>query len=178
MDEGSITVYFGDGAGKSSAALGAAMRCASKGGTAYVIQFLKGQIESEYVKRLEPELKFFRFERSLEVYDSRSEQERIDDKVNISNGINFARKVLSTGECDLLVLDEVLGAVGEGMLDESELAQALDARAPGMQVILTGRPLMEAVLDKADYVYEIVPEQSRDDIEKEENPVKWTESGY
>ena len=68
MGNGMIQIYSGEGHGKSPAALGRAIQTACSGGYVVIIQFLKGRglAESEFVKRLEPEIKIFRFEKSSE----------------------------------------------------------------------------------------------------------------
>ena len=159
MERGTVQVYYGNGDGKSSAALGYAIRWASKGDTAYMIQFLKGQPESDFITRLEPELKFFRFERSPVAFDDMTEEEREEEKKHIRNGLNFARKALGTGECDLLVLDEVLGAIEEGILEEEELLGVLSQRTETTTVILTGRNLPSRVAEAADRVMDITKEK-------------------
>lgn len=159
MEKKTIQVYYGTGAGKSSAALGSAIRCAGEGETVYVVQFLKGQINSEYLNKLEPEIKIFRFERSKECFDELSPEEKEDEKQNIRNGLNFAKKVLATGECDMLVLDEVLGAISEGLITEDDLKNVLGARSIMTQVILTGMKLTEGIRVVADQVFNIVPEK-------------------
>lgn len=73
MKQGKIHIYSGDGHGKTPAALGEALYAASEGKTVVVIQFLKADhlMNAEYLKRLEPEIKFFRFEnplRSMQVW--------------------------------------------------------------------------------------------------------------
>ena len=155
MNQGTVQIYYGEGSGKSSAALGDGIRLASNGDTVYMIQFLKVQPKSDFLSRLEPELKFFRFERSPMSYEEMSDAERDEEKKNIQNGINFARKVLTTGECDLLVLDEVLGAVDEGILSEDEVIDALEQRPAGTSVILTGRKLPDRIARMADCISNI-----------------------
>lgn len=159
MEQGTVQIYYGEGAGKSSAALGHGVRLASNGGTVYMIQFLKVQPKSDFLSRLEPELKFFRFERSPMSYDEMSDEERDEEKKNIQNGVNFARKVLANGECDLLVLDEVLGAVDEGILSEDEVLDALAQRPPETSVVLTGRKLPGRIARVADCVLNIQKEK-------------------
>ena len=75
MDKGIIQIYYGEGQGKTSAALGNAIRKASNGQSAYVVQFMKGQLDTEYLTRLEPEVKVFRFERCSEGFDALDEAE-------------------------------------------------------------------------------------------------------
>ena len=154
-----IYVYCGEGKGKTSAALGLAVRAVCEGKTVYFIRFMKNRIESDVLKRLEPELKIFRFERLPVAFDDMSEEERSEEKKNIQNGINFAHKALVTGECDMLVLDEVLGAVSEGVLEETVLLEALSKRGSETSVILTGRNVSQGIVEVADYVYNIQSEK-------------------
>ncbi len=162
MERGKIQVYYGNGQGKTSAALGNAIRAASNGSSVIVIQFMKGSTDSEYLKRLEPEVRFFRFERSPEGFDDLNDEEKQEEKQNIENGLNYARKVLATDECDLLVLDEVLGLPEEGMATENDITGILKAKSLMASVIMTGRNLPDSIRQEADEVYNIVSEKQRD----------------
>lgn len=159
MDKGIIQIYYGEGQGKTSAALGNAIRKASNGQSAYVVQFMKGQLDTEYLTRLEPEVKVFRFERCSEGFDALDEAEKQEQKQNIQNGLNFAKKALVTGQCDMLVLDEVLGLVKEGMATEDQILEVLQAKFLYTDVILTGRDSLPRVFDMADNILNIVPEK-------------------
>lgn len=159
MDKGIIQIYYGEGQGKTSAALGNAIRKASNGQSAYVVQFMKGQLDTEYLTRLEPEVKVFRFERCSEGFDALDEAEKQEQKQNIQNGLNFAKKALVTGQCDMLVLDEVLGLVKEGMATEDQILEVLKAKSLYTDVILTGRDSLPRVFDMADNILNIVPEK-------------------
>lgn len=161
MDKGIIQIYYGEGQGKTSAALGNAIRKASNGQGAYVVQFMKGQLDTEYLTRLEPEVKVFRFERCSEGFDALDEAEKQEQKQNIQNGLNFAKKALVTGQCDMLVLDEVLGLVKEGMATEDQILEVLQAKSLYTDVILTGRDSLPRVFDMADNILNIVPEKVR-----------------
>lgn len=159
MDKGIIQIYYGEGQGKTSAALGNAIRKASNGQSAYVVRFMKGQLDTEYLTRLEPEVKVFRFERCSEGFDALDEAEKQEQKQNIQNGLNFAKKALVTGQCDMLVLDEVLGLVKEGMATEDQILEVLQAKSLYTDVILTGRDSLPRVFDMADNILNIVPEK-------------------
>ena len=159
MDKGIIQIYYVEGQGKTSAALGNAIRKASNGQSAYVVQFMKGQLDTEYLTRLEPEVKVFRFERCSEGFDALDEAEKQEQKQNIQNGLNFAKKALVTGQCDMLVLDEVLGLVKEGMATEDQILEVLQAKSLYTDVILTGRDSLPRVFDMADNILNIVPEK-------------------
>ncbi|MCI2049256.1 MAG: cob(I)yrinic acid a,c-diamide adenosyltransferase [Lachnospiraceae bacterium] len=160
MAEGKISIYTGTGRGKTPAALGTALRRASRGDSVIVILFLKGKgfEESEFLRRLEPEIKFFRFEKSDIPFDQRSEEEKQEDRTNIMNGLNFARKVLTTSECDLLVLDEVLGLVDNGILSARDLKTLLDCRKE-TDVVLTGITMKDELYTFADEITRMETEQ-------------------
>ncbi len=160
MATGRVEIYYGEGRGKSSSALGTAIQAVSEGKDVFIIQFLKGKSNQkmEFLKRLEPEIKFFRFEKSQEYFNELSGEQQEEEAVNIKNGMNFARKVLSTGECDLLVLDEVLGLIDKRLIELEELKNMILARPEGMEVVLTGRVFQEELRPLADQVYHIVTE--------------------
>ena len=103
--------------GKTSAALGKGFREASGGKSVVVIRFLKKKHtceREEFFKQLEPQIRLFRFEKFPQNYESLTEQEKEEENLNIKNGLNFARKVIQTEECDVLILDEILGLDGSG----------------------------------------------------------------
>ena len=102
MEQGLVQIYSGEGHGKSAAALGRAIQVASSGKNVVIINFLKGTQNEEFLKRLEPEIKIFRFEKSEEEFAQLSEERQQEEIHNIKNGLNFAKKVLTTGECSLL----------------------------------------------------------------------------
>ena len=156
MEKGNLYIYTGEGRGKSQAALGRAMQVAMGGGNVVLIQFLKGNgtENSEFLRRLEPELKVFCFEKSDENFEELPEDRKREEIGNIKNGIGFARKVLGTGECDLLILDEVLGLVEKQILDSQELIALLESRN-NTDVILTGICLNDDICVLADEVSRI-----------------------
>jgi len=156
MEKGNIQIYSGDGRGKSPAALGRAVQTAVAGGRVVIIQFLKGKglNDSEFLRRLEPEIKLFRFEKSDENFEELSEERRQEEICNIKNGMCFAKKVLTTGECDLLILDEVLGLVEKGIIAAEELKNILEYRG-STDVILTGINLSDDICILADEVSRI-----------------------
>lgn len=144
MNGHKVHIYCGNGTGKTSAALGKGIREASMGKNVIVIQFLKEKYTdktAEYFKRLEPELRMFRFQKFPENYESLSAREREDECRNIKNGLNFARKVLITGECDVLILDEILGLTDCGIVTMDELRELIDSVGEGMELYLTGTSL-------------------------------------
>jgi len=155
MSQGMIHVYSGDGHGKSSAALGKAIQAASMGKSVVIIQFLKGLAENEFIKRLEPEIKFFRFEKSEENFNELNEEEKEEEIKNIKNGLNFAKKVLATGGCDLLILDEVLGLIDNHIISVDELMNIINNKDEETSVIITGIQLDNELCRVADEISKI-----------------------
>ena len=156
MAQGLIYIYAGDGRGKSPAAIGRAVQAAVEGKHVVIIQFLKGKglEDSEFLRRMEPEIKLFRFEKSDENFEELPEDKKAEEISNIRNGMNFARKVLATGECDLLILDEVLGLVEKGIVSVEDLKAMLECRED-TGVILTGIKLSDEICVLADEVSKI-----------------------
>lgn len=156
MGKGMIYIYTGDGRGKSPAALGRAVQAAADEQSVVIIQFLKGKglSDSEFIRRLEPEIKLFHFEKSDENYAELSEEKKKEEIRNIRNGINFARKVLTTGECDLLILDEVLGLIEKDIITVDDLKALIECHGE-TNVILTGTTLKDEICILADEVSRI-----------------------
>ena len=156
MGKGMIYIYTGDGRGKSPAALGRAVQAAAEGQAVVIIQFLKGKglSDSEFIRRLEPEIKLFHFEKSDENYAELSDEKKREEIRNIRNGINFARKVLMTGECDLLILDEVLGLIEKDIITVDDLKALIECHGE-TNVIMTGISMNDEICMLADEVSKI-----------------------
>lgn len=157
MEKGVIYIYSGEGHGKSPAALGRALQTACRGENVVIIRFLKGRglADSDFVRRLEPEIKIFRFEKSDENFVNLSEERKAEEIGNIKNGLNFAKKVMNTDECSLLILDEVLELVGNGIISVQELKALLLCKPDEMDIIMTGATLNDEVGMLADEVTKV-----------------------
>lgn len=157
MEEKQIQAYYGDGRGKTSAAIGYAINRAGKGDTIILIQFLKKKNDeaAAFMKQLEPQIQFFRFQKSETYYDALTPTEKQEENMNMKNGFNYAKKVLSTGQCDLLILDELLGLIDLGILSVGDVQGLLEAKSPETEVILTGQKMDERLMSYLDCAYEI-----------------------
>ena len=153
-NEGLVQIYCGPGKGKTSVAIGQAIRAVGHGKTAIVIQCLKGRATSEldYLSVLEPSVRLFRFEKKDKYYEDLSDEEKQEENCNIRNGLNYARKVLVTQECDMLILDEILGAVEFGIITEEEVEELVRTKDEETELILTGNVVPERLREAADRV--------------------------
>ena len=158
-----VQVFYGPGKGKTSAAVGQCIRAASLGQSVIIIQFLKGKDAEEFnfLERLEPDIKLFRFEKSEESYDLLLPSQQKEEKQNILNGFNFAKKVIDTGECDVLLLDEVLGLLDIGLIEVSDIIKLIELRDDYTRLVLTGRNLPEELREYVNII-------SKLDLEKDD----------
>ena len=161
MSKGIVRIYYGEGHGKSTAALGTAIREASHGKTATVISFLKEKNEDseELLKKLEPELKFFRFEKSDVSFEELTEEEKQKEIMNLVSGFQYSKKVITTGGCDLVVLDEVLELVSRDIISEEDFLEMVAAISEDMVVICTGRKVPDSIKECADELYQVTLEK-------------------
>ena len=161
MKEGIVQIFYGEGHGKTNAAIGNALHFASLGRSAIVIQFLKGRNEDNirFFKRFEPEVKYFNFSKSKEDFSELAPERQEEACMNQKNGFHYARKVITTGACDVLVLDEILGLEDLGIAAYDEFRAMLAQRPEDMTVICTGRVLDGRFRELADEIYHIEPEK-------------------
>lgn len=122
----------------------------------FIVQFLKERQPEEisFVQRLEPEIKLFRFQRREKAFQELEPSEQAEETMNMKNGFNFAKKVLATGECDVLILDEVLGLVDYGIETTEDIRALLEEVPDDVELIFTGNSFCPEIVEWADCVYE------------------------
>ena len=155
MEKEITEVYCGNGRGKTTLAIGQALRASSQGKSVIIIQFLKGneRRELDFLEELDQlDIKIFRFEKNETCYALLNAEEQAEEKRNILNGLNFARKVIATQECDFLVLDEILGLLDNHIATEEMIAEILKQKDESMHIILTGNRMTAGLLDYVDSV--------------------------
>ncbi len=139
-------VYCGDGRGKTTLAIGQSLRACSQGKSVIIIQFLKGKErrELDFLEDMDSmDIKIFRFEKMDRCYEELNEQEKEEERLNILNALNFARKVVATQECDFLLLDEILRLLDNGITTEESIEDILKLKDESMHIVMTGRTLPE-----------------------------------
>jgi len=149
-----LHVYTGDGKGKTSAALGLGLRAAGHGFRVFMIQFMKGGMkygEQKAVKNL-PGFEIRQFGRKEFV--DRDSPSKIDRRW-AARGMAFARKVLTEGKYDVVILDEINVALDWKLVSLEEVLSLIRLRHPGTELVLTGRYAHPQVMEMADYVTEM-----------------------
>lgn len=155
MEKGLTEVYCGTAKGKTTLAMGQSLKAAIEGQSVIIIQFMKGKERQamDFLNSVENlDIKIFRFEKRDICYDELGDQEKAEEKQNILNGLNFARKVVATQECDVLVLDEILGLLDSGIAEVDTMADILKLKREPMHIIMTGRELPQALKSYVDCV--------------------------
>ena len=144
---GRIHVYYGDGKGKTTAAMGLALRAAGSGLDVLMFQFLKDNSSSERVMTCLPGKDRVKFVSKMNA-DEKARLKHYNNKA-LDEIIKFC------GPFDVLVLDEILCAVQLGVLSEEKLVEFLEHKPRGLEIVLTGHVVSDKVLGLADYVTEI-----------------------
>jgi len=151
---GLLHVYTGDGKGKTTAALGLAMRAAGHGRRVIVIQFMKGQInygELESARRI-PGMEIVQFGRASFV--SKESPDPVDVRM-AREGLEFAKKVLSERKHDIVILDELSVAIEWKLVPLAEVLEMLRSRPRNVELIITGRYAPREIIEMADLVTEM-----------------------
>ena len=158
MREGELQIYCGSGKGKTTAALGQAIKEASLGRSVFVVQFMKcrkADEEISFIQRLEPEIKLFRFQRREAAFEDLAPEEQQEEIMNMKNGLNFAKKVLATGECDVLILDEVLGIIDQNIITLEDVEKLLEVKEEDLNLVMTGKVFPEKLKPYVDAISRI-----------------------
>lgn len=176
MEKGLVQVYTGDGKGKTTAALGLALRAVGRGLKVLMLQFMKdkGYGEHEAARRLAPDFElewvgkpFFvarEGELSAEALAALGKEnvwvfppgEPPPFYVSLmQEGLARARQALTSGKYDLVILDEINVALFYGLVSYAEVSSLLAQRLPTVEVVLTGRGAPPELIAQADLVTEM-----------------------
>lgn len=153
LSRGYVQVYTGNGKGKTTAALGLALRAAGHGLRTYIGQFMKGQHYGEL--DAVQALPCITIEQYGDVHCIRREEVTAAHIAQAKSGWTRARAAMLSGEYDIIVLDEVNVAIWFGLLSVQEVLALMDERPAHVELILTGRFAPPAVLERADLVTEM-----------------------
>ena len=154
LERGLTQVYTGDGKGKTSAAFGLALRAVGRGLKVYVIQFIKGGFDygELYVVKHLPNFKLKAFGRGKFVTDVPPTE---DDVKLAKEAFELAREVVSSGEYDVVVLDEINVALHLKLIGVEEVVDLIRSKPKHVELVLTGRYVSPEVVELADLVTEM-----------------------
>ena len=154
MEKGLVQVYTGDGKGKTTAAIGLAMRAIGKGFNVFMVQFLKGRAYGEVATaKMLPE-SFTLVQSGLDTFVKKGEPSEEDLRL-AHVGLQLAQKAIMSGEWDIVILDEINVAVELGVLTVAEVLPLIDERPEGVEVVLTGRYAPPEFCARADLITEM-----------------------
>lgn len=157
MKKGLIIVFTGNGKGKTTAAMGQALRAVGQGLRVLMLQFIKGKWnygELVSIKRLEPNFRI----KPLGKGFIRSSS-KLDDKEaieNVTQSWEYAKNEILSDKYDMIILDEINYVINYGLLPVEEMLTLLEKKPERLHIILTGRNAHKKVIEKADLVTEMM----------------------
>ncbi|MEN6370720.1 MAG: cob(I)yrinic acid a,c-diamide adenosyltransferase [Armatimonadota bacterium] len=156
IEHGMVHVYTGNGKGKTTVALGLALRAIGWGLRVMMVQFVKGYKEIGEIKYAELsggrfDIKQFALDtkrgiRELEVRSRRQEAER---------AVAFAEEAIKSGDYDLVILDELSVALHYELLDMGRVLRLIREKPSSVELVITGRNAPKELIEAADYVTEM-----------------------
>jgi len=151
--KGYIQIYTGDGKGKTTAALGLSMRAAGAGLKVYIGQFMKRGEYSEIkaLKRFSDMITLEQFGTGAVITETPSS----DDIEAAQNGLAKIKEILSSGQYDIVIMDEANVAVTCNLISEQDLLDIITLKPPHVEFIITGRNAGNRLVEKADLVTEM-----------------------
>lgn len=152
-----VVVYTGGGKGKTTAAIGMAVRAAGRGWRVCILQFIKGSWhygEEVGLKRLEPEVELVKAGKGfVGIIDDKLPREEHERAAR--EALEEARKRVHSGNYRLVVLDEISYAVQMGLLGKEEVLELVRSRPPNVHLVLTGNHAVPELIEMADLVTEM-----------------------
>jgi len=159
LKKGLIHLYCGDGKGKTTAALGLAVRYAGSGGKVVFVQFFKTMESSELNSLgLLPNIEVLRNSSRFSFYDEMTPAQIEAVTRENNTNLRLALKKVRAGACGMLVLDEIAGCYQYGLIDRGEVDRLLEDPR-GVEIVLTGIHPPESFTAAADYITRMVCER-------------------
>jgi len=156
-EKGLIHVYYGDGKGKTTAALGLAVRAAGCGKNVVIVQFLKGWNCGEHkaVSQI-PNIEFIRGKPvSNKFIFEMTEEEKSETKASHDESLKKAIDFIESDKCDVLIMDEAVDAFSLKVLDSDLLLGLIDRKPKNLEIIITGHNPEPELIKRADYITEM-----------------------
>lgn len=154
-EKGYVQIYTGEGKGKTTAALGLALRASGHGIKTYVGQFMKGHNYGEIkaARFLKPYLTIEKYGRKR-FFHSRGEIDESDVKL-ARRGLEKIKEAVFSGDYGIVVLDEVLTALHFGLIGKEEILELIRSKPQNVELVLTGRFAPDELIRESDLVTEM-----------------------
>ncbi|MCL6479683.1 MAG: cob(I)yrinic acid a,c-diamide adenosyltransferase [Peptococcaceae bacterium] len=154
--QGLVMVFTGNGKGKTTAALGMALRAWGQGMNILILQFIKGG--RTYGELLAAgKLEGLEIKPLGEGFITGSDEQSLDrHRMAAREALEEARREVASGRWDMVILDEIIYAAGFKLLKEGDLLEIISAKSPGTHLVLTGRGAPQSLIDRADLVTEML----------------------
>jgi len=155
LQQGFIQVYTGNGKGKTTAAIGQAVRAAGYGLKTYFVMFMKEfpYNEVKSLKNLKDFITLVQVGKDDFVYKKVPPSET--EKLAIKKALDETKNKMLSGEYDLIVLDEIFVSIFFGLIDKEEIISFICSKPENVELILTGRYCPKEIINKADLVTEM-----------------------
>jgi cob(I)alamin adenosyltransferase len=151
-----IQIYCGEGKGKTTAAVGLAVRCAGAGGSVLFYQFMKPETSSERVALQQIAGMTVLSGYAIQKFSfAMQEAEKKEAAIGYQKQLSVLAEMLQQQPYDMLILDEIMACLSAGFLQEEMVLSFLQQVPEQTEVVLTGRNPPASLLGKADYISEI-----------------------
>lgn len=157
LTKGYVQIYTGNGKGKTTAAVGLATRAAGNKYRVCMVQFLKSGVTGELqsAKLMAPYFTIHRFERPRDFFWNLNDEEKVELKKDIQVAYEFCLKQLEEKNCDILIMDEIMGTLTNKLITEEQLLHLIDVKPDDIELIMTGRDVPESIMARANLVTEM-----------------------
>ena len=157
--QGLLMVHTGDGKGKTTAALGLALRAFGAGLKVLILQFIKGRADCGELNAIKLLEKIPDCEGKIKIQQCGLgfiDKKNFDEHKKIAQEtLKLAEKEILSGEWDLIILDEIIYAVKFNLISEDEILNLIKKRPPKLHLLLTGRDAQKKIIESADLVTEM-----------------------
>ncbi len=156
LSNGLVSVYTGSGRGKTTAALGLALRVLGWGGRVCVVQFIKGYSEigeARFAQKFNDRFVLKQFASSDD--PSITENDLPHRRASAQEALSFSETAIADGKFDLVILDEINNAMHYNLVDMAHVMKMIQTKPVHVEVVLTGRGAPEQIIEMADYVTEM-----------------------
>lgn len=157
MEKGYVQIYTGEGKGKTTAALGLGFRAVGRGFKVTLLQFLKGMYtgEIESINHFKDRFTLMRIGETDRFFWTLSEEEQEKLQEQCQKEWDGFIKWLKDNPQDVLILDEIMAAMKNGLITIEQVCSFIDEKTPGMEIVLTGRDIPAEVAERADLITEM-----------------------